>query len=82
MKNPTPCKRKWTENEIRQWYREHPALTCLNTYANPEDSNILVKKPRGQGYTINFANPKACLLLIAFLAAVFAIVFFFNSTAH
>lgn len=34
-------KRKWTAEEVQQWYRDTGAVT----YANPEDWNIVVKKP-------------------------------------
>ena len=43
--NPTN-KRKWTAEEVSQWYRDTGALT----YANPYDLNIVVKKPRSEGY--------------------------------
>lgn len=69
-KNSTP-KRKWTTEEVRQWYRDTGAIT----YANPDDSNIVVKKPRSEGLTVNWANPKAYLLQGAILAVVFGIVY-------
>lgn len=71
MTNKTPGKRKWTEEEIRQWYRDTGAFT----YANPDDLNVVVKKPRSDGLTVNWANPKAYLLLGAILAVVFAAVY-------
>ena len=47
-KNSTP-KRKWTTEEVRQWYRDTGAIT----YANPDDLNIVVKKPRSEVLTVN-----------------------------
>ena len=47
-------KRKWTAEEVQQWYRDTGAFT----YANPYDLNIIVKKPRREGLTVNLANPK------------------------
>ena len=72
MTNRTPMKRKWTEKEVQQWYQDTGALT----YANPDDLNIIVKKPRREGLTVNWANPKAYLLQGAILALVFAIIYF------
>jgi len=71
MTNKTSGKRKWTEEEVKQWYRDTGAFT----YANPGDLNIVVKKPRSEGLTVNWANPKAYLLLGAILAVVFAVMF-------
>lgn len=67
-------KRKWNAEEVQQWYRDTGALT----YHNPEDLNMVVKKPRRQGYTVNWANPKAHLLQGLILVVVFAIVFLFK----
>ena len=64
-------KRKWAAEEVKQWYRETGAFT----YANPNDLNIIVKKPRSKGLTVNWANPKAYLLLGAILASVFAVLY-------
>ena len=58
MANKTSNKRKWTEEEVQQWYRDTGAFT----YANPDDLNVVVKKPRRAGLTVNWANPKAYLL--------------------
>ena len=71
--NPTK-KRKWTAEEVSQWYRDTGALT----YANPYDLNIVVKKPRSEGYTVNWANPKAYVLKGTILAVVFGIIFLFR----
>lgn len=71
MSDKKPEKRKWTKEEVKQWYRDTGAFT----YANPDDLNIVVKKPRSEGLTVNWANPKAYLLLGAILAVVFAAVF-------
>jgi hypothetical protein len=39
-------------------------------YVNRDDPSIMVERRFGFGYTVNFGNPKAVLLLCAFLAAV------------
>jgi uncharacterized membrane protein len=43
-------------------------------YVNRDDPSIFVEKRFGVGYTINFGNPKAVVLLAVFLVIVFAIV--------
>ena len=74
MTNNTTCKRKWTAEEVMQWYRDTGAFT----YANPDDLNIIVKKPRSEGYTVNWANPKAYILQGIILAVVFGIMYLFR----
>ena len=64
-------KRKWTAEEVQQWYRDTGAFT----YANSEDLNIVVKKPRREGLTVNWANPKAYLLQGTILAVAFAVLY-------
>lgn len=71
MTNQTSKKRKWTAEEVKRWYQNNRAFT----YANPDDLNIIVKKPRSEGFTVNWANPKAYLLLGAILAVVFSAVY-------
>ena len=63
-------KRKWTAQEVKEWYQATGALT----YCNKEDANIVVKKSRSEGWTVNWANPKAYLLQGGILAIVFAII--------
>ena len=71
MADRTSNKRKWTAEEVQQWYRD----TGIFTYANPDDLNIVVKKFRREGLTVNWANPKAYLLQGAILAVVFAVLY-------
>ena len=63
-------KRKWTAQEVKEWSQATGAFT----YSNKEDANIVVKKPRSEGWTVNWANPKAYLLQGCILAIVFAII--------
>ena len=74
MTNNTTSKRKWTAEEVMQWYRDTGAFT----YANPDDLNIIVKKPRSEGYTVNWANPKAYILQGIILAVVFGLMYLFR----
>jgi uncharacterized membrane protein len=43
-------------------------------YVNPDDPSILVEKRFGIGYTINFGNPKAVALLVAFVVVILTVV--------
>jgi uncharacterized membrane protein len=43
-------------------------------YVNRDDPSILVERRFGLGYTINFGNPRAVMLLAAFLLAIVALV--------
>ena len=56
---------------MKQWY----LLTGAVTYANPEDLNVVVRKPRSHGLTVNWANPKAYLLMGGILAVVFGVLY-------
>lgn len=64
-------KRKWTDAGVRQWYQD----TGEVTYSNPQDLNVFVPGPKGNKLTVNWANPKACLL-VAGLLAVMLILYF------
>ena len=70
MARKTSEKWKWTDQEVKQWYQDTGAFT----YANPNDLNIIVKKPKREGLTVNWANPKAYLLQGVILAVVFTIL--------
>ena len=63
-------KRKWTEEEVKQWYRDTGAFT----YANRENRNVVVRKPRSLGWTVNWANPKAYLMQLGILAVVLLVI--------
>jgi uncharacterized membrane protein len=43
-------------------------------YVNRDDPSFLVEKRFGLGYTINFGNPKAVVLVVAFVGAILALV--------
>ena len=71
MVDKTQDKRKWTAREVQQWYRDRDTFI----YHNPSDLNVIVKKPRRRGLTVNWANPRAYLLLGVILLIVFLIIF-------
>ena len=64
-------KRKWTAEEVQQWYRDTGAITYYNT----RDLNIVVRKPNGYGWTVNWANPKAYLMQLCILIFVWLIIY-------
>ena len=59
-------KRKWTDEEVRQWYQD----TGEVIYSNPEDRNVIVPGLKGNKLTVNWANPKAYLVIAGLLAVV------------
>lgn len=63
-------KHRWTSSQVQAWYFRHSAIT----YANQEDTNVVVHKPNGLGWTVNWANPLAYLLQTIILAAVFGLL--------
>ena len=71
MAEKTHRKRKWTEEEVRQWYRDTGAVV----YDNPADGNLFVKKNRNTGAAVNWGNPWAYLLHLL-PAAVAAALYF------
>ena len=64
-------KHKWTSEEVMQWYKEKQS----SIYCNPADSNWVVRKTNGLGWTMNLANPYtgyflAAVLVIAWLVSI------------
>ncbi len=57
-------KKTWTADEVQRWY----ASTEHQNYYNPADSNWIVHKPNGLGWTMNLANIKTWLFFAAVLA--------------
>ncbi len=70
MVQKTSNKRKWTAEEVQQWYRDAGAVT----YVNPDDLNIIVKKRSGAALTVNWANPKTYLLQ-GIILVVYAVIY-------
>mgnify|MGYP004654048073 CR=1 FL=1 len=63
-------KKAWTADEVRHWYTS----TGHRNYYNPADSNWIVRKPNGLGWTMNLANIKTWLF-----AAVLALALLLTS---
>lgn len=68
-KNNPAKKRKWTPEEVQQWY----AAKSARSYCNPEDGNWIVRKPASLGRTVNLANPKTWYFLAGVLAVILLI---------
>lgn len=66
MSKKSGKRRKWTKEEVCQWYRETGAVT----YDNPEDRNVFVPNHRGTGSDVNWGNPLTYLLHIAAVAVI------------
>ena len=71
MAEKTPRKRKWTGEEVRQWYE----ATGASTYHNREDRNLFVKNRSNTGADVNWGNPWAYVLVTG-LAALAAALYF------
>ena len=64
-------KRKWTEEEVQRWYQDTGGVT----YSNPNDRNVIVPGPCGNKLTVNWANPKAYLVIAVLLAVLLNLCF-------
>lgn len=60
------ARRKWAKEEIEDYRKEHEAFF----YCNKQDSNFLVPKAFGIGFTVNWANPIAWILILAIIALI------------
>jgi len=65
-------KRKWTNEEIQEYRKKKGAFL----YYNREDSNILVPKAFGIGWTVNWANPISWIFILAILVFIFSRKFY------
>ncbi len=70
-------KRKWTPEEVREWYSRHSQYI----YRNPEVGNWIVRKTWGLGWTMNLANPKTWLFLAGVVAVLLA-AFYWSLPSH
>ena len=56
---------KWSKEEIAAYRKEHGSF-----YANPDDSNIIVPKAMGVGFSFNFANPISIIIIILIITLI------------
>lgn len=64
-------KRRWTTQEVHQWLRKNHRYL----YRNPQDSNLFVRKRFGFSFALNWGNPWALPLVMAWIIAVLGLVF-------
>ena len=62
-------KRKWTQKEVREWFKKHHTFI----YFNPNDKNIFVRKYYGIGWIMNCGNPWSYGCIIGMLAVLMII---------
>ena len=60
------ARRRWTKEEIEEYRKIHSTFF----YSNKEDSNFLVPKAYGIGWTFNWANPISWLLILVIIAVI------------
>ena len=65
-------KRKWTKEEIKEYRKMHGVFF----YCNVEDSNLIVPKAYGIGWTFNWANPISWVFVLIILGIIILSVFF------
>lgn len=68
-------KRRWTQQEIRQWLDENHRFI----YANPMDQNLFIRKHYGISWTLNWGNPAAWMVLTVFVVLTVLLVFFLKA---
>lgn len=68
-------KHKYTIEELTEWRREHGEGFI---YCNPDDSNIIVPKWSGFGYTLNFAHPFSIVIMALVLGVIVASILLFR----
>lgn len=65
-------RRKWTKDEIKE-YRK---MQGIFFYCNKEDSNFLVPKAYGIGWTVNLANQISWIFALVVIGIIALRVFF------
>ena len=57
---------KWTREEIEEYRKIHGSFF----YFNKEDSNFLIPKTYGLGWTVNWANPISWFFILAIIGFI------------
>lgn len=65
-------KRSWTKEEIKNYRKAQGSFF----YCNKDDSNFLVPKAYGIGWTLNWANPISWTLGLVIIGIIVFSVFF------
>ena len=69
------AKRKFSEEEIKQWQKEHNQTMF---YINRNDSNLFVRRYyglSGAGGTLNLAHPGAWVIIVALAGLIVTVIF-------
>ena len=66
------ARRKWTKEEIEDYRKMRGAFF----YCNKEDSNFLVPKAYGVGWTFNWANPISLVFTLFLIGVIIFRMFF------
>ena len=66
------ARRKWTKEEIEDYRKMRGAFF----YCNKEDSNFLVPKAYGVGWTFNWANPISLIFALFLIGVIIFRMFF------
>jgi len=68
------------QETLEQWHKDPNNWKLGLFYYNPEDKRIFPPKRRAwMGFTVNFANPKSVIILLALLAIIIAQVLYLPS---
>jgi Predicted membrane protein len=59
-------KRKWNKEEIEEYRKNRGAFF----YCNKEDSNFLIPKAYGIGFTVNWANPVTWVIVVVIIGLI------------
>ena len=65
-------KRKWTQEEVWEWMKKNHTII----YYNPNDTNIVVRKRHGLGWTMNMGNPMSYVAAVGFAAVLYCVMHF------
>jgi uncharacterized membrane protein len=60
------ARRKWTKEEIKEYRKMQGTFF----YCNKEDSNFLIPKAYGIGWTFNWANPISWVFILAIICVI------------
>lgn len=66
------AKRKWARDEIEEYRKKKGKFF----YYNKEDSNFLVPKAFGIGWTVNWANPITWVFVLVIVGIVLLRIYF------
>jgi Predicted membrane protein len=69
------AKRKFSNEEVKQWQKEHNQYLI---YFNKNDSNLFVRRYNfisGNGGTLNLAHPGAWVIIVVLAGVILTVIF-------